>query len=69
MYIPSPAEVSGLQGNVSNILAWVGAIMGVATTIVAATGTPDPDSKAGKVYRVVEILAGVFGRTKDTGKG
>lgn len=43
------------------------AVHGAATAIVNVTNTPDPDSKLGKAYRLIELAAGlVTKRSKQT---
>lgn len=47
---------------------WIGAAVVailVAKVIVAATPTPPPDTAWGRVYRVLEWMALLFGRMKD----
>ena len=39
----------------------------VASAICSITGTPDPNSKLGKAYKILEWLALNVGRAKDTG--
>lgn len=41
-----------------------GAVVIVASLITAGTKTPDPDTKWGKAYKVIEVLALVFGKAK-----
>lgn len=38
-----------------------------ASVFTAATPTPDPQSPLGRLYRIVELVALVAGRAKDTG--
>lgn len=52
-----------VTGNVDAILAVVVALHGLALAIVNLTPTPRDDEIVGKAYKVVEFLAGVFGRT------
>lgn len=41
-----------------------GAVVIVASLITAGTKTPDPNTKWGKAYKVIEVLALVFGKAK-----
>jgi hypothetical protein len=53
--------------NIQTVLAIVGSIVTVASTICAGTPTPDPNTKLGKFYRIIEFLAINIGKAKDTG--
>ena len=46
-------------------IAILGSIVLIASLITAGTKTPDPATKLGKVYKVIEVLALVVGRAKD----
>jgi hypothetical protein len=48
-------------------IAIAGAVVIAASAICAMTKTPDPATWVGKAYRVIEILAGLVGRAKETG--
>lgn len=50
-------------------LVWTSAatVVTIASVVTAGTRTPDPATPLGKVYSVIEILALVTGRTKQTG--
>lgn len=39
-------------------------IITIASVICAGTDTPDPNTKLGKLYKIIEILALNFGRAK-----
>lgn len=54
--------------NLDVVLGVLLAILSLASLIVSGTRTPDPSSKLGKAYRVLEWLALTFGRAKETGK-
>ena len=52
--------------NWEEILAVLAALHGLAIAIVNLTPTPKDDEILAKIYRVVEILAGIFtNRAKD----
>ncbi len=56
--------------NWETVLALLAALHALAVAIVNLTPTPKDDEILAKVYRVVEILAGLFTkRTKDAGTG
>ena len=46
-------------------IAILGSVVLIASLITAGTKTPDPATKLGKVYKVIEVLALVVGRAKD----
>lgn len=50
-----------------HVAAIAGAVVIAASSICAMTATPDPNTWLGKIYRVVEILAGLVGRAKEIG--
>ncbi len=56
-----PPQYVGIGQQVITI---AGAIVIIASLVTAGTKTPDPATKWGKAYRVIEALALVFGRTK-----
>ena len=66
---------AGALGNVDAIqpyldygvhgIAILGSIVLIASLITAGTKTPDPATKLGKVYKVIEVLALVVGRAKE----
>lgn len=47
-------------------IAILGSVVLIASLITAGTKTPDPATKLGKVYKVIEVLALVIGRAKET---
>lgn len=53
--------------NIEDILAVVGGVIALASAITAVTGTPSPDTKLGKLYKIIEILALVVNKAKDDG--
>ena len=57
-----------LLENIDLILTTLTSIVVIASLIVAGTKTPDPDSKLGKIYKLIEFLAIVVGKAKDEGK-
>jgi hypothetical protein len=46
-------------------IAILGSIVLIASLITAGTNTPDPATRLGKLYKVIEVLALVVGRAKD----
>ncbi|MBK3774754.1 hypothetical protein GAY31_11365 [Azospirillum brasilense] len=54
-----------LSQNLDAFLGAAGSIVVVASLVTAHTATPDPNSKLGMIYRVIEALALVYGKTKD----
>ena len=42
-------------------------VVTLASAICSVTGTPDPNSKIGKAYKILEWLALNVGKAKDTG--
>ena len=50
------------------ILGALGSIIAVASLFTAHTTTPNPDTKLGKAYRIVELLALNYGKAKQIGK-
>ncbi|WP_205249339.1 hypothetical protein [Escherichia coli] len=50
------------------ILGALGSIIAVASIFTAHTATPDPSTKLGKAYKVVELLALNYGKAKQIGK-
>jgi hypothetical protein len=53
-----------LVSNPERILQIATGVVTIASIITANTDTPDPATWLGKVYRVIEILAIVYGKTK-----
>lgn len=55
----------------SNYLTYMliaGVVLNAAAQIITIiTPTPDPNSKIGKVYRIIEVLAGLVGKAKQGG--
>lgn len=41
-----------------------GLVVTIASVICAGTDTPDPKTKIGKAYKIIEILALNFGKAK-----
>lgn len=56
-----PPQYVGIGQQVVTI---AGAVVIIASLITAGTKTPDPATKWGKAYKVIEALALVFGKTK-----
>jgi len=62
--------VEFITENWESVLALIGALHALAVAIVNLTPTPKDDEILAKVYRVFEVLAGLFTkRTKDAGSG
>jgi len=57
-------EVSESLGKVVSVLT---AISVLASAFCSLTGTPDPATKLGKLYRLLEMLALNIGKAKDKG--
>jgi hypothetical protein len=53
---------------VHTVILGVMAAMVIAARICAHTNTPDPTSKLGKVYRVLEWVGQITEKTKQKGK-
>ena len=53
--------------DLQTILSALFVVTTVASAICALTPTPPPDSALGKLYKVVEVLAGFAGKAKDSG--
>ena len=51
-------------GIAEQLITIAGAVVIVASLITASTKTPDPNTKLGKAYKVIEVLALVFGKAK-----
>ena len=47
-----------------NIIAWVTAIITVASIVAASTPTPKDDAWIGKLYKFVDLLALNIGKAK-----
>ena len=60
--------VTLLFENVEVLIVIVTGIITLASLITAGTKTPDPDTKLGKAYKVVEWLSLTIGRAKENGK-
>lgn len=56
-----PPQYAGIAEQLVTI---AGAVVIVASLITAGTKTPDPNTKWGKAYKVIEVLALVFGKAK-----
>ena len=54
--------------NWPKIVAIVTTVVTAASAICAVTGTPDPNTKLGKAYKVLEWLALNIGKAKDKGE-
>lgn len=54
--------------NIDQIVSVLGSIVVVCSLVVAGTKTPDPDTILGKIYKAVEFLALVVGKSKETGR-
>jgi hypothetical protein len=50
--------------NADTILSTATGVVTIASVVTAHTDTPAPDTWLGKVYKVLEILALVYGKTK-----
>jgi hypothetical protein len=50
--------------NLTNVVAAAGAVCIAASAITALTPTPDPSTKLGKLYKIIELLALVVGKAK-----
>lgn len=48
-----------------HVITILGSVVLIASLITAGTKTPDPATKLGKVYKVIEVLALIVGRAKD----
>ncbi len=59
--------INRLLDNIDQILSILGSIVVLCSVIVAGTNTPNPNTKIGKIYKIIEFLALVFGKTKDKG--
>lgn len=58
-----------IVGNWSEIFTAMTAVHGLALAVVNLTPTPADNEALAKVYRVVEIVAGLFtGKVKDNGQ-
>ena len=54
--------------NLDLLLALAGSIVCAASLFVAGTPTPDPESTLGRIYKIIESAALMFGRAKETGQ-
>jgi hypothetical protein len=57
-----------LSPQAKSLLGGLLALSFVLSQIISNTKTPDPTTVWGKVYKVLEILAGIYGQAKQTGK-
>jgi len=57
-----------LMNHSTEIMVALVAIHAAANAIVVLTPTPKDDIFVAKVYKIVEVLGGVFGKAKDGGK-
>lgn len=58
-----------IVGNLTEIIAALGAAHGLALAVVNLTPTPADNEALAKVYRVVEVAAGILSsKAKQTGK-
>lgn len=48
-----------------NIIAWVTAIISIASVVAAVTPTPKDDVWIGKLYKLIDLLALNIGKAKD----
>ncbi|MEM4260976.1 MAG: hypothetical protein QXG00_07080 [Candidatus Woesearchaeota archaeon] len=53
--------------NVYDIINILTLLVTVASIFCAGTTTPNPNTKLGKIYKIIEFLAFNFGKAKDTG--
>lgn len=53
-----------LLNNADTVISTATGVVSIASVIVAATDTPPPETKLGKLYRILEILALVVGKAK-----
>ena len=51
--------------NIFNVLAWVTAIISIASVVAAITPTPQGDKLLAKLYKVIDFLALNIGKAKD----
>jgi len=60
--------VNNIIENFDQIVSVLGSIVVLCSLIVVGTKTPNPDTKLGKVYKIVEFLALMVGKSKKIGK-
>ena len=60
-------NIETLQALGQQLIAIVTALTTIASIICAATHTPDPSTRLGKAYKLLEAIAFNFGRAKHTG--
>lgn len=60
--------LNNVMANLDQIISVIGSIVVVCSLVVIGTKTPDPVTKLGKIYKVIEFLALVVGKSKETGK-
>ena len=56
-----------VQYVVNNPVETAGLVVTGASIVCAGTPTPDPNSRLGRAYQVLEMLALVVGKAKQTG--
>jgi hypothetical protein len=59
--------INWIIGHLVEIVAAAGSVCMAASAITALTPTPKDDKAVAKAYKVVEVLAGLVGKAKDTG--
>lgn len=59
---------NNLMENIDSVVSILGSIVILCSIIVAGTKTPNPDTVLGKMYKLVEFLALVVGKSKESGK-
>lgn len=57
-----------IQPIIEQLISILTAVTTIASIICAATHTPDPNTKLGKAYKLLEFLAVNFGKAKHTGE-
>jgi hypothetical protein len=61
------SSLGSVNVNVGAVLGWATAVVTIASAVCAATPTPNPNTRIGKIYRVIETAALLVGRAKNTG--
>lgn len=57
-----------MSGQLMQFLAITLALLNVSAQIITIiTPTPDPTTRVGKAYKIIETIAGIVGKAKDTG--
>ena len=59
--------ISYIIENSDTIISTATGVVTIASVITASTDTPKPDTWLGKLYKILEILALVLGKTKHKG--